>query len=72
MPQTVRDIMTRDVKTVSPDSTVKDAAQLLKSKDFGSLPIVEGRKVVGVLTDRDIAIRVVAEGRAPSAPAAGR
>ena len=66
MSQTVQTIMTKDVQTVSPDSTIKDAAQLLKSKDFGSVPVVEGRKVVGILTDRDIVIRIVADGRDPA------
>lgn len=66
MAQIVRDIMTKDVQTVTPDTTLRDAAQLLKSRDIGSVPVVEGRKVVGVITDRDIAIRAVAEGRDPA------
>lgn len=63
MAQAVRDIMTRDVLSVEPDTTLKDAAQLLKNEDIGSVPVVEGRKIAGILTDRDIAIRAVAEGR---------
>jgi CBS domain-containing protein len=66
MTQIVRDIMTKDVQTVTPDTTLRDAAQVLKNRDIGSVPVVEGRKVVGVITDRDIAIRGVAEGRDPS------
>lgn len=65
MPQAIRDIMTRDVKSVNPQSTIRDAAQLMNSEDFGSLPVCEGRKVVGVITDRDITIRAVAQGRDP-------
>jgi CBS domain-containing protein len=65
MPQTIHDIMTRDVKTVNPESTIRDAAQLMNSKDFGSMPVCKGRKVVGVITDRDITIRAVAQGRDP-------
>src|SRR5687767_13544788 len=60
----VKDIMTRDVDTATPDMTVREAAQLMKTKDIGSLPVCEGRNVIGVVTDRDIAVRVVAEGRA--------
>lgn len=71
MSQTIRDIMTRTVETVSPETTIKDAASLMKGKDFGSLPVVEGKKVVGVLTDRDIAVRVVAEGRDPASTRLG-
>jgi CBS domain-containing protein len=63
MTQTIRDLMTRDVVTVQPETTLKDAAQLMKSRDIGSLPVTEGRKTVGMITDRDIAIRAVAEGR---------
>jgi CBS domain-containing protein len=71
MSQTIRDIMTRTVETVSPETTIKDAATLMKGKDFGSLPVVEGKKVVGVLTDRDITVRVVAEGRDPASTRLG-
>lgn len=66
MAQTVRDIMTKDVQTVTPDTALKEAAQIMKERDFGSVPVVEGRKPIGVITDRDIAIRGVAEGRDPS------
>ena len=63
MAQAVRDIMTRDVVSVTPETTLKDAAQLLKTRNIGSVPVLDGRKIVGILTDRDIAIRGVAEGR---------
>jgi CBS domain-containing protein len=63
MNETIRDVMTRNVETAQPDTTIKDAAQMMKAKDFGSLPVCEGRKVVGVITDRDITIRGVAEAR---------
>jgi CBS domain-containing protein len=65
MPQAIHDIMTRDVKIVNPESTIRDAAQLMNSEDFGSLPVCVGRKVVGVITDRDITIRAVAQGCDP-------
>jgi CBS domain-containing protein len=55
--------MTRDPRTVTPDSTTREAAQLMKEEGVGIVPVVEGAKLIGVVTDRDIAIRVVAEGR---------
>ena len=66
MAQIVRDIMTKDVQTVTPETTLREATQILKNRDIGSVPVVEGRKVVGVITDRDIAIRGVAEGLDPA------
>ena len=62
-----REIMSKDPRTVTPDITVREAAQLMKSEDVGVLPVVEAqgsdKRLVGMVTDRDIAIRVVAEGR---------
>jgi CBS domain-containing protein len=61
-----REIMTKDPRVVTPDTSVQEAAQMMKTEDTGVLPVVEAstsRRLVGVLTDRDIAIRVVAEGR---------
>jgi CBS domain-containing protein len=63
MHQSVRDAMTSSPKTVQPSTTAQDAARLMKSEDVGSLPMVEADKLVGVLTDRDLAIRVLAEGK---------
>ena len=65
MTLTIRDIMTTDVARVDCDTTVKEAAELLRSKDIGSLPVCEGKKVIGMITDRDIALRVVADDRDP-------
>ena len=55
--------MTPSPTTVEPSTTVQEAARTMKSEDIGSLPIVEGDRLVGVITDRDIAIRIVAEGK---------
>jgi CBS domain-containing protein len=63
MHKSIQEAMTSNPTTVSPDTRASEAAQIMKSEDIGSLPIVEGDKLVGVITDRDIAIRVVAEGR---------
>jgi CBS domain-containing protein len=62
----ISEIMTKDPATVTPGTTVRDAAQLMQREDTGIIPVVEAqgsKRLVGVVTDRDIAIRVVAEGR---------
>ena len=62
----VHDIMTRDPSCVTPDATVREAAQVMKREDVGIVPVVDAqnsKKLVGVITDRDIAIRCVADGR---------
>jgi CBS domain-containing protein len=67
MAQKAKDVMTKNPQVVAADASVQEAARLMKSEDTGVLPVVESqgtRRVVGVITDRDIAIRVVAEGRA--------
>jgi CBS domain-containing protein len=63
----VRDIMTADVIVASPDDDLMRAAQLMESNDFGSLPIGQDGRLIGMLTDRDIAIRAVARGLGPQA-----
>jgi CBS domain-containing protein len=65
MPQDIKDIMTRDPVCVSPNASVREAAQVMAREDVGIVPVVESdtRKLLGVITDRDIAIRCVAEGR---------
>ncbi len=59
----VRDAMTSDPKSVEPDGSVRKAAQVMKDADTGIVPVVEDGRLVGTITDRDIAIRVVAEGK---------
>jgi len=56
-------LMTRDVKTCSPDAPVAGAAQIMSERNCGAVPVVSGEKVVGILTDRDIVLRVVAKGK---------
>lgn len=64
-----QDIMSRNPSTVTPSTRVRQAAKLMKEQDVGIVPVVEeggsGNRLVGLLTDRDIAIRLVAEGRDP-------
>jgi CBS domain-containing protein len=65
MGKTIKDAMTSNPKTVTSDQTVADAAKIMKQEDAGVVPIVEGDRLVGVVTDRDITITVVAEGKDP-------
>jgi CBS domain-containing protein len=62
----LKEIMTQDVETIRPDSKLQDAASKMKSLDVGSLPVCDGRRLVGILTDRDITVRAVADGRDPA------
>jgi len=61
----IRDLMTSNVETVGPDHTAKDAAAFMLSADTGSIPVCDGEKVIGMITDRDIAVRGVAAGKGP-------
>ena len=58
---TVQEAMTSNPTTVTPDSTAREAAQIMKSEDTGIVPIVEGERLTGVITDRDLTLRIVAE-----------
>lgn len=58
----VRDIMTSSVDWVTPDTSAVEVAQLMKQNDVGSIPICEGNKLIGIITDRDIVLKVVAVG----------
>jgi CBS domain-containing protein len=58
-----REIMTRNVTTATRDMSVQAVAALMRDGDMGSLPVVENGKLVGIITDRDIVVRAVAEGR---------
>jgi CBS domain-containing protein len=59
----IRDVMTRTVASVGPDATVALAARIMRDQDVGCLPVVEGKRLIGMITDRDIVVRGVAEGR---------
>ena len=61
----IRDLMTVDVQTVSPTDTAQQAASFMLSADTGSIPVCDGDKVVGMITDRDIAVRGVGKGLGP-------
>jgi CBS domain-containing protein len=61
----VLDVMTRDVETIAPDASLQQAAEAMEAMGVGSLPVCDGRRLVGTLTDRDIVVRGVATGRSP-------
>jgi CBS domain-containing protein len=63
MAQTVEQIMTTNPRTVSVDDTVKDASVVMRDSDIGDVIVMEDGQVTGILTDRDIVVRAVAEGR---------
>lgn len=62
-----REIMTREVKTATRDMTLQQVAVLMRDGDMGSIPVVEDGKLVGIVTDRDIVVRSVADGKDASA-----
>ena len=58
----VRDIMTRDVQLLTPDDTMQEAARRMRDDNIGSLPVAEGDRLVGYVTDRDLVVRGLAQG----------
>jgi len=64
----VSEVMTRDVQTVRPDQPVQQAASFMLNADAGSIPVTDGDRLVGIITDRDIAVRGVAKGYGPDTP----
>jgi CBS domain-containing protein len=64
----VSEVMTRDVQTVRPDQPVQQAATFMLNADAGSIPVTDGDRLIGMITDRDIAVRGVAKGYGPDTP----
>jgi CBS domain-containing protein len=64
----ISEVMTRDVQTVRPDQPVQEAASFMLSADAGSIPVTDGDRLIGMITDRDIAVRGVAKGYGPDTP----
>jgi CBS domain-containing protein len=64
----VSEVMTRDVQTVRPDQPVQEAASFMLSADAGSIPVIDGDRLIGMITDRDIAVRGIAKGYGPDTP----
>ena len=67
MAQSIREVMTADPRTVETNATVVDAAREMRDGDVGAVVVADNGKVAGIITDRDIAVRVVAEGADPAA-----
>jgi len=63
--QLISEIMTPDVATLGPDETIQRAAQLMDELNVGSIPVFEGERLVGMVTDRDIVVRAISAGKAP-------
>ena len=64
--QKIKELMSTDVQVIGPDETIGDAAQKMQNGDFGMLPVKENDRMIGSISDRDIAIRAVATGKASS------
>ncbi|WP_343730999.1 CBS domain-containing protein [Duganella sp.] len=63
--KTIADVMSRDVTSVSPEESIRRAAELMEDLDVGALPVTEGQRLIGMITDRDITIRATAAGLGP-------
>ena len=61
----VKDVMTREVELVDPDAPIRVAARHMRDGDFGMMPVGKDHQLIGVISDRDIAVRAVAEGKGP-------
>ena len=61
----ISEVMTTDVKIANPDQTIAQAARMMQDLDAGILPVADGDRLVGMISDRDIAIRAVAAGKSP-------
>jgi CBS domain-containing protein len=64
----IRDVMSKDVQVARPGDTIQDVAARMTSGDFGFIPVADGDRLVGTVTDRDIAIRAVGKGLGPATP----
>jgi CBS domain-containing protein len=61
----LKDIMTPDVKVIGAEATIQEAARKMRDGDFGMLPVEENDRMIGAISDRDIAVRAIAEGKGP-------
>lgn len=71
MAKSIRDTMSVDPRSITPSDPIVEAARLMRDENVGSLPVSDEGRLVGMLTDRDIAVRVVAEGRSPESTTVG-
>lgn len=63
----IRQLMTTDVSTAEPETTLEEIATIMRNDDVGAVPVVENDELVGIITDRDLVLRCIAEGKDPSA-----
>ncbi|HEY6544800.1 MAG TPA: CBS domain-containing protein [Dokdonella sp.] len=63
--KTIGDVMTRNVQLARPEQSIREAAEVMASADVGSLPVSDGDRLVGMVTDRDLALRAIARGLGP-------
>ena len=67
----IRDVMTENPTSCEPSTTIVEAAKVMAEEDVGPVPVVEGGRIVGLVTDRDLVVRVLAEGRDPNSTTIG-
>jgi CBS domain-containing protein len=60
----INEVMTHDVKTVRPDTSIFDIARIMRDEDIGAIPVAENDKLIGMVTDRDIVVRALADSKA--------
>ena len=71
MGTSIKEVMSSDVRTCEPDATVVDVAKVMAKEDVGPIPVVEGGRLVGLVTDRDLVVSVLAEGKDPKTTKVG-
>src|SRR5688572_22683689 len=67
-PMIIRDVMTPNPSTVSPGDTIQNAARIMRDEDTGAVPVVDNGRPVGIITDRDIVVRAIADGGQLNSP----
>jgi CBS domain-containing protein len=72
MPQSIREVMTKDPLTLSDDATLTEAAKSMRDEEIGDVIVLSGGQVTGIVTDRDIVIRAVADGHDPQSTTIGQ
>jgi len=68
---TVKDLMTTDVTTLPAQTPLREAAQVMRTRDIGDVVVAEGEKLIGLVTDRDIVVRAIADGADPATTVVG-
>ncbi|WNG62355.1 CBS domain-containing protein [Archangium gephyra] len=66
MAKSIREVMSSDVEVINPNDSLRDAAEKMRSLNVGPLPVCDGQRILGMITDRDIVVRAIALGRDPN------